>query len=96
MKKAGSGRNSNIKNRPDKNQQRENALRPSRYLGYDHDRLGMYLVSREAFEIALHCFRRAVWLNPFEPAFKEHMAHCLHILERNAEAIKQPDDKKDR
>ncbi|MGB7582547.1 MAG: hypothetical protein WBL85_08890 [Sedimentisphaerales bacterium] len=80
----------------DKNERREDALRPSRYLGYDHDSLGMHLVSREAYKIAVHCFRRAIWLNPFEPVFKKHLALCLYKLERNTEAIKRPDNKKDR
>ena len=71
----------------DLNERRENALRPSRYLGYDHDALGLHLLSREAFEIAVHCFRRAIWLNPFEPAFKTHMALCLYKLGRYAEAF---------
>lgn len=80
----------------DQNERREDALRPSRYLGYDHDSLGMHLVSREAYEIAIHCFRRAIWLNPFEPAFKKHLALCLYKLERNAEVLKQPDNKKNK
>jgi tetratricopeptide (TPR) repeat protein len=67
-------------------ERRENALRPSRYLGYDHDTLGLHLLSREAYEIAIHCFRRSVWLNPFEPAFKEHLAWCLYKLGRDIEA----------
>jgi Flp pilus assembly protein TadD len=82
--------------RCDQNERRENALRPSRYLGYDHDSLGMHLVSREAYEIAIHCFRRAIWLNPFEPEFKKHLAYCLYKLEQNAEVLKLSDNKKDR
>lgn len=84
------------KYRRDQNERREDALRPSRYLGYDRDALGLYLLSREAYEIAETQFRRAIWLNPFEPAFKKHLALCLYKLERNAEVLKRPDNKKDR
>lgn len=81
-------------------ERRENALRPSRYLGYNHDGLGMYLVSREAYEIAIRCFKRAIWLNPFEPAFKKHLALCLYKLGRYSEAydcLKQvPDNPENR
>jgi tetratricopeptide (TPR) repeat protein len=84
----------------DEDERRENALRPSRYLGYNHDGLGMFLLSREAFEIAIHCFRRAIWLNPFEPAFKKHLALCLYKLGRYSEAydcLKQvPDNPENR
>ncbi|HOQ04861.1 MAG TPA: hypothetical protein PKY88_06575 [Anaerohalosphaeraceae bacterium] len=45
--------------RPDRNDRREEQLRPSRYLGYDRDELGMYLLSRGALEIAETQFRRA-------------------------------------
>jgi Flp pilus assembly protein TadD len=74
------------KDQRDKNERREDALRPSRYLGYDRDALGMHLLSRGAYEIAETQFRRAVWLNPFEPAFKKHLAHCLYKLGRDEEA----------
>jgi tetratricopeptide (TPR) repeat protein len=70
----------------DTTERREDALRPSRYLGYDHDSLGMPLLSREAFEIAIRCFKRAIWLNPYEPAFKTHLALCLYKLNRYYEA----------
>jgi tetratricopeptide (TPR) repeat protein len=82
-----------------RDERKENALRPSRYLGYDHDSLGLHLLSREAYEIAIHCFRRAVWLNPFEPEFRKHMALCLYKLDRYAEAAellsKRTDNEKD-
>jgi tetratricopeptide (TPR) repeat protein len=67
-------------------ERKENALRPCPYLGYDRDELGMYLLSRGAYKIAESQFRRAVWLNPFEPAFKEHLAWCLYKLGRDIEA----------
>ena len=80
----------------DQNERRENALRPSRYLGYDRDALGIYLCSREAYEIAETQFRRAIWLNPFEPAFKKHLEYCLYKLERNIEVLNRPVSEKDR
>jgi tetratricopeptide (TPR) repeat protein len=62
----------------DKNERREELLRPSRYLGYDRDGLGMYLLSRGAYKIAESQFRRAIWLNPFEVRFVGHLAWCLY------------------
>jgi len=86
------------KHQRDKNERREDALRPSRYLGYDRDALGIYLLSREAYEIAETQFRRAIWLNPFEPKFKKHLALCLYKLGRYTEALqwlsKLPDNEK--
>ncbi len=70
----------------DRGERREEALRPSRYLGYDRDALGVYLVSRGAYRIAESQFRRAIWLNPFEPRFKDHLACCLYKQERYREA----------
>ncbi len=57
-------------------------------------------MSREAFEIAESQLRRAVWLNPYEPRFKQHLAWCLYRTARYAEAKEwaeealkqQPDD----
>jgi len=85
MKKAGG--TAKKRYRCDQNERRENALRPSRYLGYDRDALGMHLLSREAYEIAETQFRRAIWLNPSEPEFKKHLALCLYKLGRYAEAL---------
>jgi tetratricopeptide (TPR) repeat protein len=68
-------------------ERRENALRPCPYLGYDRDSLGVYLLSREAYEIAESQFRRAIWLNPFEPRFKAHLAWCLYKQGRQCEAM---------
>lgn len=65
---------------------REEALRPCPFLGFDRDRLGGYLVARGALELAESQFRRAVWLNPFEPSFKVHWALALIGLERKPEA----------
>ena len=58
-------------------ERRENILRPCPTLGYDRDALGMHLLSRGAFAIAESQFRRAIWLNPYEPEFREHLAGCL-------------------
>lgn len=65
---------------------REEVLRPSHYLGYDRDEMGRYFLGREAFELAESQFRRAVWLNPYEPAFKVHWAVSLIKLNRLDEA----------
>ncbi len=65
---------------------REEALRPSRFLGYDRDQMGVYFLGREAFGLAESQFRRAVWLNPYEPAFKVHWALALIKLNRKDEA----------
>jgi tetratricopeptide (TPR) repeat protein len=72
----------------DINDRREDLLRPNRYLGYDRDELGMYLLSRGAYEIAESQFRRAVWLNPFEGRFVCHLAWCLYKRGRYKEAKK--------
>jgi thioredoxin-like negative regulator of GroEL len=71
----------------DRDERREDALRPCPYLGYDRDSLAMYLMEREAYKIAETQFRRAVWLNPFEARFKAHLAWCLYKQERHAEAL---------
>ncbi|MGB9624684.1 MAG: hypothetical protein ACPMAQ_07455 [Phycisphaerae bacterium] len=65
---------------------REEALRPSRFLGYDRDQMGVYFLGREAFALAESQFRRAVWLNPYEPVFKVHWALALIRLNRKDEA----------
>lgn len=65
---------------------REEVLRPSHYLGYDRDEMGRYFLGREAFELAESQFRRAVWLNPYEPAFKTHWALVLVLLDRRDDA----------
>jgi tetratricopeptide (TPR) repeat protein len=70
----------------DINERREEALRPNPYLVYDRDKLGLHLLSQGAYKIAVSQFRRAAWLNPYEPASKEHLAFCLFKLGRNLEA----------
>jgi tetratricopeptide (TPR) repeat protein len=70
----------------DREERRENALRPSSYLGYDHDELGLYFNDRGASQLAESQFRRAVWLNPYEPDFKVHLAECLFHRKEYVEA----------
>jgi predicted Zn-dependent protease len=72
----------------DKNRLREEALRPCSILGYDHDSVAAHLMSRESYRIAESMLRRAVWLNPFEPIFKEHLACCLIERKKFSEAQK--------
>ncbi len=72
----------------DRDERREDALRPCPYLGYDRDRLAMHLLERGACEIAETQFRRVVWLNPFEPRFKTHLAWCLYRQGRHSDALK--------
>ena len=68
------------------NYRRENALRPSRYLGYNHNTLAVYLMEREAYPVAESELRRATWLNPYEPTFMANLAWCLHKQDRGDEA----------
>jgi len=70
----------------DREERRENALRPSSYLGYDRDQLGLYFNDREMPQLAESQFRRAVWLNPYEPDFKVHLAECLFHRKEYTEA----------
>jgi tetratricopeptide (TPR) repeat protein len=66
---------------------REELLRPCPYLGYDHDRIGVHCLSREAYGTAERSFRRAIWLNPYEPKFHLHLAHALFRQKRHEEAL---------
>ena len=85
-------------------ERKEEALRPSPYIGYNRDKLAVYLLSRKAYRIAESQFRRAIYLNPFEPVFKQHLAACLYQDGRYTEAkewilkaLKQkPDDTESR
>jgi tetratricopeptide (TPR) repeat protein len=65
----------------------EERMRPSRYLGYDRDHLGVALLRREMFEAAESQFRRAAYLNPYEAAFKQHLAWCLYRMGELEEAL---------
>ena len=88
----------------DREERKEEALRPSPYIGYNRDKLAVYLLSRKAYPIAESQFRRAIWLNPYEPVFKQHLAVCLYQDGRYTEAkewilkaLKQkPDDTESR
>jgi tetratricopeptide (TPR) repeat protein len=73
--------------RIDREERRENALRPSSYLGYDRDELGLYFNDRGAPQLAESQFRQAVWLNPYEPDFKVHLAECLFHRKEYVEAV---------
>jgi len=66
---------------------REELLRPCPYLGFDHDRIGVHCLSREAYGIAERSFRRAIWLNPYKPGFHLHLAHALFRQKRHEEAL---------
>jgi len=68
------------------NYRRENALRPNRFLGYNHNTLAVHLLERGAYPVAEAELRRAIWLNPYEPAFVANLAYCLHKLGRDDEA----------
>ncbi len=76
----------------DREERRENALRPCRYLGYNWDELGLYFNDRGADQLAEAQFRRAVWLNPYEPEFKIHLAECLYHRKQYEEAAKWVDE----
>jgi len=54
--------------------------------GYDRDSLGRYALSREIFRVAESQFRRAAYLNPYEPMFKQHLAWCLYKQGKHSEA----------
>lgn len=66
---------------------REELLRPCPYLGYDHDSIGVHCLGKEAFGIAERSFRRAIWLNPYEPLFVLHLAHALFRQKRHEETL---------
>jgi len=83
---APSGKRSHSKDTAEANYRRENALRPARYLGYNHNTLAVYLMEREAYPLAESELRRAIWLNPYEPAFLANLAWCLHKLGRGDQA----------
>ena len=65
---------------------KEERMRPSRFLGYNRDSLGMYALSKEMFGVAESQFSRAIYLNPYEPMFKQHLAWCLYKQGKYVEA----------
>jgi predicted Zn-dependent protease len=64
----------------------EERLRPSKFLGYDHDKLGYFLLKKEVFDIAEEEFKRAIYLNPYEPVFSQHLAWAYFKQKRFKEA----------
>ena len=70
----------------DREERKEETLRPSPYIGYNRDKLAIYLLSRKAYKIAESQFMRAIWLNPYEAVFKQHLAACLYQDGRYTEA----------
>jgi hypothetical protein len=86
VKRMRSSRKSRSSHRRDPQLVREEVLRPCPFLGYDRDQLGVHLLGRDALELAESQFRRAVWLNPYEPWFKLHWATALLALKRLDEA----------
>ncbi len=81
-----------IKWSADADRAREELLRPCHYLGYDHDRIGVHCLGKDALAIAEKSFRRAIWLNPYEPRFVLHLAHALFRLKRYREAVEALDE----
>ena len=80
------------KRKLDREERRENILRPSPYLGYDRDELGLYFNDRGVEDLAEVQFRRAVWLNPYEVEFKVHLSECLYRRKKYVEAAQWADD----
>jgi len=70
---------------------REDLLRPCPYLGYDHDGIGVHCLAKGALGIAEQSFRRAIWLNPYEPRFVLHLAQALFHRKRYREALAELD-----
>ncbi len=68
-------------------ERKEDALRPCTGLGYDRDSLALHFIEKEMFALAETQLRRAVWLNPFEPEFKVHLAWCLYRRDKFSEAL---------
>lgn len=62
-------------------------LRPNPYLGYAEDNIGAHLLECEAYETAERFFRQAVWVNPYEPQFRVHLARSLYDQRRYPEAL---------
>jgi Flp pilus assembly protein TadD len=71
---------------PHLNDQEEEQMRPSRFLGYNRDTLGMHALQKEMFDVAESQFRRATYLNPYEPRFKQHLAWALYKRGKYSEA----------
>ena len=70
----------------ERQERKEDALRPSRFLGYDREAVALYLFARGAYSLAEAQFRRMVWLNPFESRFYNGLVQCLLAQNRKGEA----------
>ena len=70
----------------ERQERKEELLRPSPFLGYSRETLALHLLARGAYALAEEQFRRMVWLNPFEPRFKANLALCLSRCGKVAEA----------
>ena len=71
---------------PEVQRLKEEHMRPSQCLGYDHEAIAVHLIKISAYEIAEAELRRAVYLNPYENRFKVHLAMCLWKLKKTEEA----------
>jgi predicted Zn-dependent protease len=81
---------------PEENWQREEVLRPNRFLGYNRNTLAVHLFEKGAYAIAESELRRAIWLNPYEPAFMANLAWCLFRQKRFGEAWDRAEEVKAR
>jgi hypothetical protein len=71
---------------------REELLRPCPDLGYDHDQIGVHCLVDQASGVAERFFRHAIWLNPYEPRFRLHLAHVLKRQKRYMEILETLDE----
>lgn len=71
---------------PKLNDETEERLRPSRFLGYDRDHIGLFLLTKEMYAVAEGQFRRAAYLNPYEGSFTQHLAWALFKQGKYSEA----------
>jgi tetratricopeptide (TPR) repeat protein len=62
---------------PEERRLQEEALRPSRFLGYDHYSLAQHLYSIGSFPVARKEAERAVWLNPYKVKFLLLLSWCF-------------------
>ena len=79
-----------MRHSPQLDEEFEEKICPSRFLGYNRDHLGIFLLSRDMLKQAEIQFRRAVYLNPYETVFIKHLSWCLYKqgnLEESLELI---------
>jgi tetratricopeptide (TPR) repeat protein len=77
---------------PKLNDEVEERLRPSRFLGYDRDHIGVFLLTKEMYGVAEAQFRRAAYLNPYEGGFSQHLAWALFKQGKYEEAKRWIDE----